>query len=230
MLTLLCVLCLYFCKLDVMLAFSSASSSSKKNVASFGMGCFWEPQQYWQNIDGIIDVKVGYCGGETSQKNPPTYKEVCSGTTNHVETVLIEYDEKRISYKDLLYKFYNYKGELLSNVGQYSAVIFTHDDNQKNILKDVIEDLEQRGNNRINIAMIKEASIFYPAERYHDSFWKKQNLRNSLLALSLLSQYLPLPSSINGDIKAFAGIVPIGYVLLFLFERFIEPRDNPIIP
>lgn len=219
------------CNLEIIFTFSTSSSKNVEiKVCSFGMGCFWKPQEYWQDINGIIDVKVGYQGGLKSQ-NPPTYKQVCSGTTKHVETVRIEYDDNVISYKDLLYKFYNYSGELLSNASQYSAVIFTHSNEQKIILENVIQELEEEGNNnRVKIPIVKEASIFYPAERYHDRFWKKQNLRNFLLISSILSQYLSLPPSIYGEVKLIAGIIPIGYVILFLFERFIEPRDDAITP
>ena len=74
-------------------------------IAILALGCFWGPEQKFSKIDGIIRTEVGYCGGNTENT---TYKDVCTGTTNHAEVVKLEYDEKTITYTDILKYFFEF--------------------------------------------------------------------------------------------------------------------------
>ena len=70
--------------------------------AIFGLGCFWGPEEKFSKLNGIVNTEVGYCGGNVDKA---TYEEVCSGKTNHAEVVKIEFDEKIISYSEIVKKF-----------------------------------------------------------------------------------------------------------------------------
>ena len=74
-------------------------------IAILALGCFWGPEQKFSKIDGIIRTEVGYCGGNTEKT---TYKDVCTGTTNHAEVVKLEYDEKNVTYEDILKYFFEF--------------------------------------------------------------------------------------------------------------------------
>ena len=73
--------------------------------AIFGLGCFWGPEEKFSKLNGIVNTEVGYCGGNVDKT---TYEEVCSGKTNHAEVVKIEYDEKVISYEEIVNFFLRY--------------------------------------------------------------------------------------------------------------------------
>ena len=189
------------------------------------MGCFWAPQERLLKLEGVLDVKVGYSGGNRAN---PSYQEVCSGSTNHYETVRVEYDNDVISYEELLQIFFEADG-LVKDAGQYSAVIFTHDDIQQQIVQQKLKQVDPQ---LASIPIVKEADTFYVAERYHDNFWKKQKLRNGILVLPIVSQFLPLSISslIPSQLKAIFAIIPVLYVVLFVYERFLEPRDAALSP
>ena len=72
-------------------------------IAILALGCFWSPEEKFSKLNGVINTEVGYCGGKTDQTN---YEEVCGGSTNHAEVVKIEFDEKILTYENLLKKFF----------------------------------------------------------------------------------------------------------------------------
>ena len=72
-------------------------------TAYFSLGCFWSPQLEFEKVDGVKKAEVGYCGGDDPNT---TYEKVCSGSTNHAETVKVDYDEKLVSYDDLVRFFF----------------------------------------------------------------------------------------------------------------------------
>ena len=104
--------------------------------AIFGAGCFWGPEEKFSKINGIIKTEVGYCGGNKSQT---TYEEVCTGQTNHAEVVKIEFDEKIISYKEIVNFFFKmHDPTTLNRQGpnkgtQYRSEIFFNSGEQKKI-------------------------------------------------------------------------------------------------
>ena len=104
--------------------------------ATFGAGCFWCIEAIFNHLDGIIDIQVGYSGGNTLD---PTYESVCKGDTNHAQVIKIEFDNKKISFEELLNIFWKCHDPTTLNrqgpdIGtQYRSVIFYYDSRQKEI-------------------------------------------------------------------------------------------------
>src|SRR4030042_4095445 len=102
--------------------------------ATFAAGCFWHVEEAVRNIPGVVSTTVGYTGGVTLN---PTYKDVCSGRTHHMEAILVEYDPERVSYDGLLDAFWNlHDPTQLNRQGpdygeQYRSAIFYHTDAQR---------------------------------------------------------------------------------------------------
>jgi len=147
--------------------------------AVFGMGCFWGAEKKFWQLPGVFTTAVGYAGGHV--KNP-TYREVCSGLTNHVEVVLVVYDPGKVSYETLLTVFWqNHDPTQGMRQGndygtQYRSVIFTYSDEQKAAAersKAVYEQaLSARGYGPITTE-IEDAPAFYYAEEYHQQYLQK---------------------------------------------------------
>jgi peptide-methionine (S)-S-oxide reductase len=158
-----------------------SSAGAKFEKATFAGGCFWCMVPEFDRLDGVASVVSGYTGG--FMKNP-TYEEVSSGTTGHAESVEITYDPGKISYSKLLDVFWHnidptVKDRQFCDVGhQYRSAIFYHNDEQKRLA-------EASKNNLITSKKIKgpifteivPAGVFYPAEEYHQNYYKKNPLR-----------------------------------------------------
>ena len=145
--------------------------------AVFAGGCFWCIDAPFEKIDGVKDVISGYTGGHV--KNP-TYEQVCSGTTGHVEAVEIIFDPKIISYSELLDIFWKQfdptddGGSFFDRGTQYKSGIFYVDENQKNIAEQSKERLNKSGIfSKPIVTRIEKLTDFYPAEEYHQHFYKK---------------------------------------------------------
>jgi len=147
----------------------------KESKAYFAAGCFWGVQYYFNKFEGVISTKVGYTGGDF--KNP-TYKDVCSGSTNHAEAVEVLYDPTKISYEKLVKLFFeihdftqvNRQGPDIGT--QYRSAIFYVDENQKQIANKIIDILKTKG---YNVAtQVSKVNIFYPAEDYHQNYYEKK--------------------------------------------------------
>lgn len=145
--------------------------------AIIAAGCFWGIEEYFRNIKGVNNTKVGYTGGHL---NNPSYEEVCTGKTGHAEAVLIDYDEKQISYDILIEHFWKCHDSTQLNrqgfdVGtQYRSAIFYYDVNQKNIAEISLNKHQQTINKNIETEIV-EAKEFYPAEDYHQCYLKKRS-------------------------------------------------------
>ena len=145
-------------------------------IAILGLGCFWEPEIKFSKLDGIIKTEVGYCGGNNKET---TYKEVCSGSTNHAEVVKLKFDPKLISYENILNFFFQiHDPTTLNSQGpdfgtQYRSEIFYLNENQKKISKKVIEKVNKKLSNKIvtNISLVKN---YCPAEEYHQRYLEKR--------------------------------------------------------
>ena len=145
-------------------------------IAVLALGCFWGPEIKFSKIDGIIKTEVGYCGGNTPST---TYKEVCTGNTNHAEVVKLDYDEKIISYEKILKIFFQiHDPTTLNSQGpdfgtQYRSEIFYLNDNQKQIAEKVLKDVNERLSNKVvtKISLLKNYS---PAEEYHQKYLEKR--------------------------------------------------------
>ena len=153
----------------------------EKNVfATFGAGCFWGVEAEFMNIKGVVSTKVGFMGG--SLKNP-SYNEVCSNKTGHAEVVQIIFNPQEISYNDLLKIFWDIHNPTLLNrqgpdVGsQYRSVIFYHNDEQRKIAELSKDKIQRSGKYKKDIVtLILKAEEFYPAEEYHQHYFKKQGI------------------------------------------------------
>ena len=145
-------------------------------IAVLALGCFWGPEIKFSKIDGIIKTEVGYCGG-----NSPitTYKEVCSGNTNHAEVVKLDFDEKIISYEKILKTFFQiHDPTTLNSQGpdfgtQYRSEIFFLNDNQKEIAKKVLKDVNVRLSGRV-VTKISLLKNYCAAEEYHQKYLEKK--------------------------------------------------------
>ena len=144
--------------------------------AIFGAGCFWGPEEKFSKINGIIKTEVGYCGGNKSQT---TYEEVCTGQTNHAEVVKIEFDEKIISYKEIVNFFFKmHDPTTLNRQGpnkgtQYRSEIFFNSEEQKKIAEKIKQDFNKKYNGEIVTNISKEQN-YCKAEEYHQKYLEKR--------------------------------------------------------
>ncbi len=146
-------------------------------VATFAAGCFWGVEASFAKLKGVIDVTVGYSGGETHN---PTYREVCSGRTGHAEAVRIEYNRSQISYAELVDHFWNMHDPTTPNRQgvdrgtQYRSVIFYHSEEQKRAALASKADYDRRGVFAEKIVTeIVPAREYYKAEEYHQNYYDK---------------------------------------------------------
>ena len=156
------------------------TEKTKLEKATFGAGCFWGVEEAFRKVKGIISTTVGYMGG--SMKNP-SYEDVCTDTTGHVEAVQVEYDPNIVSYEKLLDTFWNVHDPTTPNqqgpdVGtQYRSVIFFHTEEQKKKAIASKEKLEKSGKyTRHVVTEIIKATTFYKAEEYHQKYLMKRGL------------------------------------------------------
>ncbi|MCL5966285.1 MAG: peptide-methionine (S)-S-oxide reductase MsrA [Deltaproteobacteria bacterium] len=155
--------------------------SRKLEKATFAGGCFWCMEHPFDQLEGVVSVTVGYTGGHT--KNP-TYEEVSAGGTGHAESVQVVYDPAKISYTKLLDVFWHNIDPTTPNrqfcdVGsQYRTAIFHHDENQRRLAEESKRALEASGKLPGKIVTeITKASEFYPAEEYHQHYYRKNPIR-----------------------------------------------------
>ena len=145
-------------------------------IAVLALGCFWGPEIKFSKIEGIIKTEVGYCGGNSSTT---TYKEVCTGNTNHAEVVKLDFDEKIISYEKILKTFFQiHDPTTLNSQGpdfgtQYRSEIFYLNDNQKKIAEKVLQDVNQRLSGKV-VTKISLLKNYCPAEEYHQKYLDKR--------------------------------------------------------
>ena len=144
-------------------------------IAVLALGCFWGPEIKFSKIDGINKTEVGYCGGN----NPITsYKEVCSGTTNHAEVVKLEFDPEIISYQDILNIFFKiHDPTTLNSQGpdfgtQYRSEIFYDNVKQKIIAEKVLNQINEKLSGRV-VTKISKIYNYCKAEKYHQKYLEK---------------------------------------------------------
>lgn len=142
--------------------------------AVFASGCFWGTQYYLDKIDGVIRTTVGYIGGHTDN---PTYEEVCSGNTGHVEAVEVEYDPEEVNYENLVKMFFETHdptqvGGQGPDIGsQYLSVIFYNNQSEKRIVQKLIGILKNKGLKIVT--RLRPVAKFWPAEEYHQNYYQK---------------------------------------------------------
>ena len=145
-------------------------------IAILGLGCFWGPEVKFSKLDGVIKTEVGYCGGNSSKT---TYKEVCTGNTNHAEVVKLDFDEKIISYEKILNIFFEiHDPTTLNSQGpdfgtQYRSEIFYLNDNQKRIAEKVLNETNEKLSGRV-VTKITLLNNYCTAEEYHQKYLEKR--------------------------------------------------------
>jgi peptide-methionine (S)-S-oxide reductase len=147
--------------------------------ATFAGGCFWCMEPPFEKIPGVASVTSGYTGG---QKVNPSYEEVSAGGTGHAESVDIVYDPAKVTYAQLLDVFWHNvdptqgDGQFCDHGHQYRTAIFYHDAEQKRLAEESKEKVQARLQKPV-VTEIVAASRFYPAEEYHQDFYKKNPVR-----------------------------------------------------
>ena len=145
-------------------------------IAVLALGCFWGPEIKFSKIEGVIKTEVGYCGGNSPTS---TYKEVCTGNTNHAEVVKLDFDEKIISYEKILKTFFSiHDPTTLNSQGpdfgtQYRSEIFYLNDNQKEIAEKVLKDTDSRLSGKV-VTKISLLKNYCAAEEYHQKYLEKR--------------------------------------------------------
>ena len=145
-------------------------------IAVLALGCFWGPEIKFSKIEGVIKTEVGYCGGNSPTT---TYKEVCTGATNHAEVVKLDFDEKIITYEKILKIFFQiHDPTTLNSQGpdfgtQYRSEIFILNDNQKTIAEKVLNDVNERLSGKV-VTKISLLKNYCPAEEYHQKYLEKR--------------------------------------------------------
>ena len=153
--------------------------AGSNHKATFAGGCFWCMEPPFENLDGVFEVVSGYSGG--AEKNP-TYQEVAAGKTGHREVIQVVYDPSRVSYEELLEVFWRQidptdsEGQFADRGNQYETAIYYHDEEQKILAEKSRDELAQSGRfDRPIVTEILAAGPFYPAEDYHQDYYKKNS-------------------------------------------------------
>lgn len=146
--------------------------------ATFAAGCFWHVQKVFDKVDGVVETRVGYTGGEIAN---PTYEQVCTGKTGHAEAIEILFDPQKISYQGLLEVFWKMHDPTTLNrqgpdIGrQYRSAIFAHSEAQLETAKKSKAEAASSFNAPI-VTEITSATPFYEAEAYHQKYLAKKEL------------------------------------------------------
>ena len=159
-------------------------SNLETEKATLAGGCFWCMQPPYDNLPGVISTTVGYTGGHI--KNP-TYDQVISGTTGHLEAVEIVFDPKKIQYETILDVFWknidptNLFGQFADTGPQYLTAIFFHSKEQQMIALNSIDKLNKSGlYDKPIVTTVRPSEVFYTGEEYHQEYYKKNPLRYQL--------------------------------------------------
>lgn len=167
--------------LPLLLTQANASGGLRLEKATFAGGCFWCMVPPFEKLDGVREVISGYTGGHTIN---PTYEEVTSETTGHMEAIEVIYDPAKVTYEKLLDVFWHQidptdaGGQFVDRGPSYKSAIFYHTDTQKRLAEESKKKLAQSGRFAKPIMTeIKPAVPFYKAEDYHQGYWKKNPVR-----------------------------------------------------
>jgi len=163
-----------YCVNSISLNFMSNKDDGALEKAYFAGGCFWGVEYYFQNAKGVVSTQAGYMGGH---KPNPTYREVCSGSTGHAETLEVVYDPALTTFEKLARLFFETHDPTQSNrqgpdVGeQYRSTIFYVNDEQKKTAERLIRILKQKG--YAVVTKLVKADTFWKAEEYHQRYYQK---------------------------------------------------------
>lgn len=150
-------------------------------VAVFAGGCFWCMEKPFDAVEGVLETTSGYAGGTVES---PTYEQVSNGGTGHAEALRVVYDPARVSYATLLDTFwhnvdpFDAGGQFCDRGSQYRSAIFPQDDAQRTDAESSLKALQERFGRPV-ATRIEPAGTFWPAEEYHQDYYKKNPLRYS---------------------------------------------------
>jgi len=157
---------------------SQAGATAK---AYFAGGCFWCMEEVFENVEGVIAVVSGYMDGTVVE---PTYEQVSAGRTGHAESVEVSYDPTKVSYQQLLDTFWRNIDPLTTNAqfcdhgSQYRSAVFYGTDEEKQLVEQSKQAIqESKRFAKPIVTQLSKASTFYPAEDYHQDFYKKNPIR-----------------------------------------------------
>jgi peptide-methionine (S)-S-oxide reductase len=164
-----------------LLAAPAAVADPQPALATFAGGCFWCMEKPFDAVEGVVSTTSGYTGGT---KVDPSYEEVSAGGTGHVEAVQVAYDPKRVGYERLLEVFWRNvdptddAGQFCDRGSQYRSAIFFRDETQRKLAEASRAALDASGRLPAKVVTeIRPASVFYPAEDYHQDYYRKNPLR-----------------------------------------------------
>lgn len=164
-----------YCVNSISLSFDPADKPAPATEkAVFAGGCFWGVEYHLKKVKGVLSTRVGYTGGTTEH---PSYKQVCTGRTGHIEAIEVEFDPKVVGYETLAKLFFEIHDPTQFNrqgpdVGtQYRSALFYQNDEQKRIAESLIAQLEAKGY-RV-VTEVRKAAEFWPAEDYHQDYYEK---------------------------------------------------------
>ena len=153
--------------------------AAQQAAAVFAGGCFWCMEPAFDKVPGVVATTAGYTGGTAADA---TYKKVSSGTTTHFESVRVVYDPDKVSYGQLLQVFwhnidpYDQTGQFCDKGRQYRAAIFVSNESEKQLAEKSKQELERSGSKPVATEILA-ASPFYPAEDYHQDYYRTNPLR-----------------------------------------------------
>jgi methionine-S-sulfoxide reductase len=162
-------------------AFADTTADAKLESVVLAGGCFWCIEADYEKLDGVVDVVSGYAGGHVEN---PTYKQVSAGSSGHIEVVKVTYDANKINYSQILDYFWRHidptrdDGQFCDRGPQYRPAIFYQNEAQKELAIASIKQIEQTKPfaQPLKVELI-QASTFYPAEDYHQDYYKKNPVR-----------------------------------------------------
>ncbi len=169
----------------LVLAFAGAAAAQQASentaVATFAGGCFWCVEEAFDKVEGVLSTTSGFIGGHVPN---PSYERVVRGDTGHAEAVRVEYDPSVVTYEALLETFWHNidpldaGGQFCDRGNSYRSAIFYHDERQRELAERSKRELEERGAlpGRI-VTEIVPATEFYPAEDYHQDYYRKNPVR-----------------------------------------------------
>ena len=152
-------------------------TQSSEKLVTFAGGCFWCLVAPFENIDGVISITSGFAGGDLEN---PSYEQVCTGTTGHIEAIQIRYDSSKVDYQTLLDTFWqnidptDAGGSFHDRGHHYTSAIFYHDDTQQSLAEQSKQDLDASPRfDKPIVTTIQAYTNFYPAEEHHQNYHKK---------------------------------------------------------
>ncbi|PSJ22073.1 peptide-methionine (S)-S-oxide reductase [Halomonas sp. ND22Bw] len=158
---------------------STAIDGPAKESAVFGGGCFWCVEEAYDKVEGVVATTSGFAGGELEN---PSYEQVSSGDTDHIEVVKVEYDPERVDYRTLLYVFWRnidpfaVNRQFCDRGRPYQSAIFPENADQRALAEATRDAMAERFGREIGVEIL-DFTAFYPAETYHQDYYDKNPVR-----------------------------------------------------